>query len=129
MLDINWKIYYEDGSTFSNKDGPPFSAPRTGVQVIIYKEEEGYSILSQADYYYYEPERNEFGWSHCSPEGMMLQLIRAKNPLILFGSYILTRTYTEIEKQAFADIGKLKVYWRRGMDKTDPGIVAKIKME
>jgi len=30
-----WKIYYGDGSTFSNEDGEPSLAPTTNVQVVV----------------------------------------------------------------------------------------------
>lgn len=118
-----WRIYYEDESTFSSDDGSPFEAPRTGVQVIAYRDGDGVSLLSQADYYYYEPERADGGWWHCSPEGMTLHLIRARRPLIVFGSMIKLDKFTEIEVRAIKDIGPLKKKWRRGMDKQDSGEV------
>lgn len=123
-----WKIYYENGTTFSNLDGSPWEAPRLGVQVIIYQDinhedkKVGYSMLSQADYYYYEPERTDWGWWHCSPQGMMLHLQRAKKPLILFGSMIKTQGYTKIEEKALKEMAELKIRWRRGMDKQDSGV-------
>lgn len=35
---MKWIIYYSDGSTFSNEDGPPEKAPRDYVQVIMQDE-------------------------------------------------------------------------------------------
>ena len=121
-----WRIYYGDGSTFSDEDGSPFDAPRTGVQVIAYTNPSTGKIdrLSQADFYYYEPECTDWGWWHCGPETMTLHLIRAKRPLILFGEMLPTRHFTEIEKKAIADIPTgMKGVWRRNMDKTDSGVV------
>lgn len=118
-----WRIYYEDGTTFSSEEGQAFDAPRTGVQVIAYQDDNGWSLLSQADYYYYEPERTDWGWWHCGPVGMTLHLQRAKRPLILFGSMVPTDCFTDIEKRALADVGNLKRKWRRGMDKQACGEV------
>lgn len=37
MLPIkSWRIYYADGSTFSNKDGTWAEAPPFGVQCVVY---------------------------------------------------------------------------------------------
>ena len=118
-----WRIYYEDGTTYASEDGSAFDAPRTGVQVIAYTDVGGWSLLSQADFYYYEPECTDWGWWHCGPVGMTLHLQRAKRPLILFGSMVPTDSFTEIEKKALDDIGMLKRKWRRGMDKQDSGEV------
>lgn len=118
-----WRIFYEDGSTFSDEDGSPFEAPRTGVQAIVYSDVDGLSMLSQSDYYYYEPERCDWGWWHCSPHGMTLHLQRAMRPLVLFGSMIPTDNYNEVEKAALEFMGAEKKRWRRGMDKQDSGEV------
>lgn len=34
MSDLKWRIYYGDGSTYSNRDGSAFDAPAENVQVI-----------------------------------------------------------------------------------------------
>lgn len=44
---LDWLILYGDGSTFSNLDGPPHEAPRTGVmQTFFMDERTGVSIES-----------------------------------------------------------------------------------
>lgn len=121
-----WRIYYEDGSVYSSEDGAPFDAPRTGVQVIAYRNPLTGKIdrLSQADFYYYEPERCDWGWWHCGPVGMTLHLQRAKRPLILFGSMVPTALFDAVERRALTDIPDGdKGVWRRGMDKADAGVV------
>jgi len=32
---VNWRIYYDDGSTFSNEDGSLQDAPAFGVQAVV----------------------------------------------------------------------------------------------
>lgn len=114
-----WRIYYEDGSTFSSDDGSPWDAPRTGVEVIVHPEGNGLSLMSQSDYYYYEPDRASQwgGWGYCDQFGLILHLQRAKQPLILFGAMVSDSQFSEIEKKALADIGLSKQTWRRGQDK------------
>lgn len=116
-----WRIYYEDGSTFSSEQGSPFDAPRTGVQVIVHEDGDGLSLMSQSDFYYWEPERSDWGWSYCDQYTLVLHLQRAKRPLILFGSMVTLGQFTEIEKRALSDVGALKVVWRRGVDKANLG--------
>lgn len=82
-------------------------------------------MLSQADMYYWEPERSPLGWWHCGPTGMMLHLQRAARPLILFGSMLSTEQYLVVERRALADMGALKKSWRRSMDKQDSGTVTR----
>ncbi len=49
-----WRIYYDDGSTFSFEDGPAEDAPLDGVQVIVERFENGnVQIHEGCDYYYW----------------------------------------------------------------------------
>lgn len=49
---IHWKIYYADGSTFSNLDGSWEDAPAWGILGIVIKSKEtGWSIVSGGDFY------------------------------------------------------------------------------
>lgn len=125
-LPFLWKIYYSDKSTFSDKDGSAFDAPRTEVQVITYWNPNTgkYDRTTQADKYYYEPERADWAWWHCDAETMVLHLIRAKQPLIFFGAMVPTQIFNEVEAQALADIpAGMKGVWRPRMDKQDAGVV------
>lgn len=36
-----WRIYYGDGSTYSDRDGSPFDAPAGNVQVISQEQDNG----------------------------------------------------------------------------------------
>lgn len=109
-----WKIYYDDNTTFSSEDGSPFDAPRTGVQVIAYEDQLGrYWLMSQADYYYYEPGRPEWGWWHADMWAIFDHLQRAKQPLVLFGRMMTFDNFTDIEKRALAELPGKKHGWRR----------------
>ena len=55
-----WKIYYDDGSAFSDLDGAPTQAPARGVQVVVNRPdretfvEVGAVLLWRHDYYWFE---------------------------------------------------------------------------
>lgn len=35
---MRWRIYYEDGTTYSDRDGSPFDALPAGAEVIAYED-------------------------------------------------------------------------------------------
>lgn len=50
-----WKIFYGDGSTFSNEDGLPEQAPCTGVlAVAFFNMDNRREIGASKDYYWYD---------------------------------------------------------------------------
>jgi hypothetical protein len=52
--DIEWRIYYSDGSTFDSSQGSPDDAPAWDIQVIAERDGQvGRRLLSKADYYFY----------------------------------------------------------------------------
>jgi hypothetical protein len=55
---MDWKIFYEDGSTFSSEDGSPTDAPALGIQVIVQNDpDSGRYNQSGSDYYVYRDGR------------------------------------------------------------------------
>jgi hypothetical protein len=51
---IQWRIFYDDGSTFDNEQGAPYDAPGLGVICIVKMDtQSGRGILSGFDYYLY----------------------------------------------------------------------------
>lgn len=121
---MEWRLYYEDGSTFDSDEGDPFDAPRTGVQVLVLFDEGGHPhLISQADYYYFEPERCALGWWFADFPGMIDHLHRAARPLVLFGRMMQDSQFTEIEKRALADFPR-KASWRRmNVQRASPGTI------
>jgi len=50
-----WKIYYDDGSTFSDRDGSIEKAPGRGVVIVAQEDADcGRHILHMKDFYYWE---------------------------------------------------------------------------
>ena len=53
LSELKWRIYYEDGSAFSNLDGEFESAPSDGVMgVVVPDTETGRHIFHGRDYYF-----------------------------------------------------------------------------
>jgi hypothetical protein len=54
-MSLQWKIYYGDGTTFSNEDGGPEDAPADNVQVIGQRNSTvGREVLCEKDFYVFE---------------------------------------------------------------------------
>ena len=72
-----WAILYADGSTFSNLDGEPHEAPRHGVQMTFWADEEtGVCIEDSPIGYWYWRSNRWFGcddhmgfWDHMFHSG------------------------------------------------------------
>ena len=57
-MSLKWKIYYDDGSTYSDELGDPFEAPARGVQIIAIEHPEvGRELLGKEDFYWYRDGR------------------------------------------------------------------------
>lgn len=52
---MKYRIYYGNGSAYSDRDGLPENAPKVGVQVIVQQEgsERGYRIMQGTDCYWW----------------------------------------------------------------------------
>ena len=56
-----WKMFYGDGTTFSDQDGQPWAAPIANVQVIAQDHiESGRYMQVERDYYVYWPDRERW---------------------------------------------------------------------
>lgn len=62
---ILWRIYYDDGTSFSNQEGNPESAPVVGVialnQATPTDEHRPFETHFSADWYWWDPRRNRWG--------------------------------------------------------------------
>lgn len=57
MARNGWLIWYDDGSSFSNEDGPPHAAPRTGVQIVAVEHTSvGRLLWHSSDFYCWQDE-------------------------------------------------------------------------
>lgn len=55
-MTLDWKIWYDDGTTFDSSQGLPSESPVAGVICIVYPDEEiGRQIMHRWDNYYWHP--------------------------------------------------------------------------
>ena len=96
---IEWRVYYDDGSTFTDLDGSPYDAPATGVQIIVSRSGEK-TILSRGKTAYYWKD----GWNPCDEPGMYDYLMLYKGPkAVLFGRTIRDEEYLKVCEVAAGD--------------------------
>lgn len=101
-----WRIYYGSGALFTNEDGTPWEAPRVDVQAIAQPNERtGWHILHSADAYYYEDERE--GWNKADGFTKWDHLIRAPQPLLVFGRMLPGYAYQKVLERAQADLAAI----------------------
>lgn len=98
-----WRIFYADGSTYSDLDGPPFDAPATGVQVIAKTDANvGRILLSCCDYYWWDNKRGT--WFSGDVAGFFQHLMMERGPkAVLFGQYISNQEFHNCVVRALAD--------------------------
>ena len=98
MIKPNWKIFYGDGETFSENDGPIQDAPAWNVQVIVVRDEAvGRFLDIRHDYYVYRDEN----WLGVDFVGLIDYL--QESGLVKFGRTINSEQFDELYQQAKND--------------------------
>ncbi len=100
---ITWKIFYSDGSTFSNDQGGVEDAPSFGVQVILVKDKNvGRRILRLSDYYLWRPSLNR--WTdHEDSASVILAMASESWSKLLCGQYLNEEDFEKILIRAHND--------------------------
>jgi hypothetical protein len=104
---MRWRIYYEDGSTFSDRDGDAFHAPPAGVQVIAREDPSsprGFRLLHGAaghrDAFYWKAG----DWYGCDMAGLWDHLLMYVGPkAILLGRTIRNEDFYSIKARAMRE--------------------------
>lgn len=104
---MRWKIYYGDGSTYSDRDGSPYLAPILNVQVIVQDSDNilGRTLMHGAT----PPEKGNFvwqgnGWNICDTVGFWDYMMHYEGPkAALFGRSINTQDFEAILKRAISE--------------------------
>ena len=102
---MNWKVYYSDGSTFSNQDGTPWIVPALGVQVIIQADiDHGWETQAHDDYYVWDDRGDGPKWWGVDDFGMWEYLfIEPGHKRVLSGRRMSRERFSEIFKRAMND--------------------------
>lgn len=94
---LNWKIFYEDRSTFSNLDGPAYSAPKRGVIAVVERAHSiGYVVHKRGDFYLFNPAWDEPRWRMMDISGFWDYMFEPGLKCILFGRYASNDRYNEV---------------------------------
>jgi hypothetical protein len=65
---MRWCIYYEDGSTYSDTDGPPHESPPWGA-VVLWQADVHPPVMVNADYLMFRTDLDH--WTECGPDGLL----------------------------------------------------------
>lgn len=97
---VDWIIYYDDGSVFTNEDGPPEKAPRRGVLVISVRDDTcGRRLLFDQDTYCWQNNQ----WIPHDRFQCERYLDSVERPIRLCGYWVRNETFKAIMRQASDD--------------------------
>lgn len=105
-----WRVFYGDGSTFSNEDGTPAEAPPVNVQAIAQAADPGIGrrICSRFDFYWFD--RQE--WHGSDLFGLFDYLQRVSPSIVKFGRVLPRLEFEAILNRAVTDSAlQPKVAW------------------
>jgi len=91
-----WRIYYADGTVFTDMDGTPFDAPARGVVVITQGDKQNIFRTCQGDYYIHQM----WGWESCDLNGLWDYLADCGAKTVKFGRTLSNDTYAHIYQRA-----------------------------
>ena len=86
-----WKVFYADGSSFTNEDGLPEQAPKCGVlAVVFYNLDNRREIATSKNYYIYDEtpifKDEPWGtWFAADDAGYWQYMMRPGKKIVLFG--------------------------------------------
>lgn len=97
-----WKIFYDGGGTFSNRDGSPQEAPARGVQVIIQSSDRvGRAVVRSSDYYIFSARCG--GWEGVDIFGLWDYLASPGFKVVKFGRTIGNQEWNDVLIRAVDD--------------------------
>jgi hypothetical protein len=99
---VDWRIYYGDGSTYSDEDGPVEDAPAQGVQAVVTRSaSDPRQVISVHGWdYYWQTHEGEFYGGELF--GLYDALLRRCHP-IFFGRTIPTADWQAVVARSVKD--------------------------
>ena len=102
---MRWRIYYDDGTVFSDEDGPFSKAPSDGVLAVVERDEQvGYVIYYGKDFYYELPDDGTIGMA--DDIGPFLRLLGCVKFGRWTGRTTWAREWDRIVAESQRDFGK-----------------------
>lgn len=68
-----WKLWYEDGRSFSSLDGEPWESPEWGVALVVQTNHPQQIVAHSLEYYYHRTDLDM--WCDADPIGMIDQMV------------------------------------------------------
>jgi hypothetical protein len=98
---VTWKLYYGDGSTFSNLDGPPSAAPPCNLQALAQQSDIaiGRKTVSHYDFYWWD----DGEWFGGDLYGLFDYLQRQSPSIVKFGRALPRLQFEAILARAVQD--------------------------
>lgn len=105
-----WKIFYDDGTTFSSDDGQPHEAPAFGFICAVGYDERGERYTMKGwDHYCFDEETDQ--WWGMDLSGLFDRLARNKVYAYKMGRTVSKTRYQEILHQSHEDEGFRNSKW------------------
>lgn len=102
MPEPEWRVYYDDGTTYDDGDGPPGQAPKQGVICTVHRDAEvGRQIITHYDFYWWNADAG--CWWGGDIFGLWDYLTRPGEKVVLFGRSVPNDHYREIHRRAVED--------------------------
>lgn len=99
-MNITWRIYYGDKTTFDNSQGEPQDAPTTGVICIAQKHPDyGFIVSAMKDFYWWA----ESEWWGSDQAGFWQYMFSPGYKIVKFGVSVPTPVFNEIMVKANED--------------------------
>lgn len=97
-----WRIFYDDGTTFSDLDGQPHEAPPRGFICAVGYDERGRRYIMHGwDHYYFDREANQ--WWGCEIHGLIDRLCMNRVYAYKLGRTVMVSEWQRLMAAADAD--------------------------
>lgn len=101
---MRWKIFYDNGSTFTDVDGKPFDAPKRGVIAITVQDgEHGRALCRDNDFYIWNVYDGNELWQGVDWFGLWDYLVDPGVKIVLFGRTIGNKEYRNLINKVVND--------------------------
>lgn len=100
---MKWKIWYSDGTTYTDQDGLPYDAPKTGAVIIVQEEgRTGWRKLFLQDYFVWSPSLQIWMMQN-DAAGVIMRAVQEPFVVVVSGTYMRELDFQEILIEADND--------------------------
>lgn len=111
---LEWCVYYDDGSTYSNLDGRPWDAPKSGVQAIVVLDPAvGWFPLygtRENDFFCYDAAWEIPRWRNMEHWGFQEYMREPGLRLVLFGRWMGNHAHQALKTRITNELGDRQRY-------------------